>query len=75
LPVCKQDLRLGLVEGVFGEDFRWVKKSAKREDVVGNSTVLMECLGRASAEAGVRVPLEAWGRVLEVKGVKGVILG
>jgi hypothetical protein len=71
LPVCKQDLRQGLLEGVFGEEFKWVKKSAKGEDVVGNTKVLVGCLGRAADAAGIRVPVESWGRVLGELKIKG----
>jgi hypothetical protein len=73
LPICKQDMRQALLEQVFGTEFKWLKKSAKREDILANNRELARHLTQAGKEAGLTVPLESWNRIFEIKAVKAAL--
>ncbi len=70
LPIAKQDVRRVLLEDFFGEEFRWIKKSAKREDILPNSVRLQTHLAKLPMETGMVIPNEAWNRVFGLKSIK-----
>lgn len=73
LPICKQDTRMALLERIFGMEFVWVKKSAKRENIPANNNVLIQQLEATEKQAGLSIPLEAWNRILEIKPIKALL--
>lgn len=72
-PVAKTDDRIALLERVFGEPFVWVKKSHKREDIFKNNRAIVEGLNRSAADAGIKIPLEAWSQLLPLAFVKNLL--
>ena len=72
-PVAKAEDRQALLERVFGERFIWIKKSQKREDILQNNRVIVEGLNRTAASAGLKIPLEAWSRLLPLAFVKELL--
>lgn len=70
LPIAKSDMREKLLNNVFQEDFVWIKKSQKREDVLTNSIKLKQCLDQLAAEINIKIPYEAWSRLLDLKYIK-----
>ncbi len=71
-PVAKAEDREPLLK-LFGEEFIWLKKSAKREDTGTNSSKIREGLSQLSALTSVEIPLEAWSRVLYASFMKSHI--
>jgi hypothetical protein len=72
VPVAKAEDREALLR-LFGDNFVWIKKSAKREDIVQNSLQLQKGLEAAAKEAGVAVPVEAWSRLQQAPFIKSVL--
>ncbi len=72
-PFAKAEDRQALLERVFGEPFIWIKKSQKREDILKNNRAIAEGLNRSAASAGLKIPLEAWSRLLPLPFVKEVL--
>ncbi len=70
LPIAKSDMREKILNNVFQEDFVWIKKSQKREDILTNSIKLKQCLDQLSAEINLDIPYEAWSRLLDLKYIK-----
>ncbi len=70
LPIAKQDVRQILIENIFDGEFTWIKKSSKREDIIANNKTLKSYLDRLSAESGIKIPAEAWNRILNLKSIK-----
>ncbi|MFA6127863.1 MAG: hypothetical protein WC699_11200 [Bacteroidales bacterium] len=62
-PVAKAEERETLLM-LLGEEFAWIKKSAKREDILLNSAKIVEGLRQTAKAANQDIPLEAWSRIL-----------
>lgn len=69
VPVAKADEREILLR-LSGQDFLWIKKSDKRENILVNSENLKIALNKHSEELGMQIPLEAWSRILKIPEVK-----
>ena len=73
LPIAKSDVREKMLKNIFHEDFIWIKKSQKREDIPANSEKLKNCLDRLSSEVNMQINYEAWSRLLNLKYIKALI--
>ncbi len=73
LPIAKSDVREKMLKNIFSEDFVWIKKSQKREDILTNSEKLKNCLGQLSSELNMQINYEAWTRLLNLKYIKAFI--
>ena len=73
LPVCKQAVRQILIEKIFQDEFIWIKKSAKREDISANNIALTQKLNETAADTGITIPLESWSRILAMKPIKVIL--
>jgi len=71
-PIAKAGEREALLK-LMGEEFIWIKKSAKREDIIANSEKLNSGLSQLNKETGIIIPLEAWSRVLQTPFIKSLI--
>jgi len=58
---------------LLGEEFVWIKKSAKREDIPGNNERLISGLQELNVQSGINIPLEAWSRLLASPFLKPLI--
>lgn len=72
LPIAKADDRQKLLS-LLGEQFVWIKKSAKREDIIQNNKRLLTGLKELNTQTGVEIPLESWNRVLYSPYLKPLI--
>jgi len=72
-PVAKTDDRQALLERMFGKSFVWIKKSQKREDILMNNGEIVEGLNRSATNAGFKIPLEAWNRLLALPLAKELL--
>ena len=72
VPIAKAEDRQAFL-GLFGHEFSWVKKSAKREDVKANSDRIKAGFETVSSEAGIAIPFEAWSRLQYAPFVKPLI--
>jgi hypothetical protein len=72
-PVAKAEDREAMLANWFGSEFRWLKKSAKREDIMGNNQRLVEGFRALEAATGISIPLEAWSRVQGLDFIKPLI--
>ncbi len=61
-PIAKAEDRESALR-LLGEDFAWIKKSAKREDILLNSAKITAGLADAALQTGMDIPLEAWNRI------------
>lgn len=73
LPIAKSDVREKMLKNIFHEDFIWIKKSQKREDIPANSKKLRNCLDQLSSEVNMQINYEAWSRLLNLKYIKAFI--
>lgn len=73
LPIAKWDVREALLNKCFNEEFIWIKKSAKQENILANSKALHHHLGSITAETGLSIPTEAWSRILDLKPIKIIL--
>lgn len=73
LPIAKWDVRENLLNKCFNEEFIWIKKSARQEDILANSKTLQHHLSKVTAETGLTIPTEAWSRILDIKPVKLIL--
>ncbi len=73
LPIAKSDVREKMLKNIFSEDFVWIKKSQKREDILTNSEKLKNCLDQLSSELNMQINYEAWTRLLNLKYIKAFI--
>lgn len=73
LSIAKSDVRETMLKNIFNEDFIWIKKSQKREDILANSEKLNNCLGQLSSEVNIQIPPEAWSRILNLKYIKACL--
>jgi hypothetical protein len=62
-----------MLKNIFYEDFIWIKKSQKREDILTNSEKLKSCLDQLSEEVNKQINYEAWTRLLNLKYIKAFI--
>lgn len=69
-PIAKSDIREAILKKIFNDDFSWIKKSKKREDILVNSKKINNCLSQLSSEVNLQIPLEAWSRLLTLKYIK-----
>lgn len=73
LPIAKWDVREAILNKCFNEDFIWIKKSAKQEDIQANSKALHHHLESIATETGFSIPTEAWSRILDLKPIKIIL--
>ncbi len=71
-PVAKAEDREALLK-LFGEEFIWLKKSAKREDIRINSSKILDGFAQVNTLTGIEIPLEAWNRILYASFAKSLI--
>lgn len=71
-PIAKAEDREAILK-LFGEEFIWIKKSAKREDIKTNSSKIKECFAQLNKQTGIDVPMEAWSRILYSSFIKSLI--
>lgn len=71
-PVAKADDREKLL-GFFGKDFVWIKKSAKREDILSNNKSLVLGFTALNRLSGTEIPNEAWTRVQQAPFIKSLL--
>lgn len=72
LPIAKADDRQKILD-LLGEEFVWIKKSAKREDIIENNKKLLAGLKELNIQTGIEIPLESWNRVLYSSYMKPLI--
>ena len=72
-PVAKAEDREVILTNWFGSEFRWMKKSAKREDIPGNNQRLKEGFELLNRMAKIEIPLEAWSRLQNHAAIKSHI--
>lgn len=71
-PIAKAEDREALLK-LFDEEFIWIKKSAKREDIPGNNKKLVAALTELNKQTGIAIPLEAWGRIQQSAFIKALL--
>lgn len=71
-PLAKAEDREALLK-LLGEEFIWLKKSAKREDIKTNSSKIMDGFVQLNKLTGIDIPLEAWNRILYASFAKSLI--
>ncbi len=71
-PMAKADDREKFL-GLLGEEFTWLKKSAKREDIIGNNLKITSGLSDLGKKTGFDIPLESWSRILYAPFIKPLI--
>jgi hypothetical protein len=71
-PVAKAEDREALLN-LLGEEFIWIKKSAKREEIKTNSSKIVDGFGQLTRLTGIDIPLEAWCRILYASFAKSLI--
>lgn len=69
LPIAKQDDRIKLME-LLGKEFVWIKKSAKREDILGNNEKIKAGLQELNELTGIQIPFEHWNTVFNLPAFK-----
>lgn len=72
-PIAKAEDREVILTDWFGSEFRWVKKSAKREDISGNNQRLKEGFELLNRTVKTDIPLEAWSRLQNHAAIKSHI--
>lgn len=72
-PIAKAEDREVILTIWFGSEFRWVKKSAKREDIPGNNQRLKEGFELLNRTAKTDIPLKAWSRLQNHAAIKSLI--
>jgi hypothetical protein len=72
IPIAKAEDRQAFL-GLFGQEFTWLRKSAKREDVASNSNRIKAGLTEVSKETGMAIPFEAWSRLQYAPFIKPLI--
>ena len=71
-PIAKAEERQAFMS-LLGKEFVWIKKSAKREDIIGNNARLLEGLAALNKQAGINIPPEAWIRLQQAPFIKPLI--
>lgn len=71
-PIAKAEDREALLK-LLGEEFIWIKKSAKREDIKGNNTKIVSGLKQLNKQTGIDIPLEAWSRIQQTTFFKSLL--
>lgn len=71
-PIAKTEEREALLK-LAGEEFVWIKKAAKREDIPGNSAKIKKAVDQLSKECKISIPLEAMNRILQSDFIKPII--
>ncbi len=69
----KSDVREKMLKNIFYEDFIWIKKSQKREDILANSEKHKNSLDQLSSEINLQINNESWTRLLNIKFIKAFI--
>lgn len=72
-PIAKAEDREAILTNWFGSEFRWLKKSAKREDIPGNNLRLAEGFRTLNRATETDIPLEAWSRLQNHVAIKSLI--
>lgn len=70
--VAKAEDREALLK-LLGEEFVWIKKSAKREDIKGNNAKIVSGLKKLNKQSNIEIPLEAWSRIQQTSFFKSLI--
>jgi hypothetical protein len=72
IPIAKAEDREAFLK-IFGEEFTWIKKSARREDIDANSSKIKTGLLQLNKETGIVIPLEAWSRLQQASFIKSIL--
>ncbi|MBN2597776.1 MAG: hypothetical protein JXR82_13465 [Marinifilaceae bacterium] len=72
VPLAKTPERETLLK-LLGEEFLWIKKSDKREDILGNNEKIAAGLKELNKQTGIEIPLEAWSRIIKSSFFKSFI--
>lgn len=71
-PIAKAQDRVKLLN-LLGEEFVWTKKSAKREDILGNNNKIVLGFKELNNQIGFDIPFEAWSRIFQTPYIKSII--
>ena len=71
-PIAKAEDREAILR-LLGEEFVWIKKSAKREDITGNNLKIASGLAKLNKQTGVDIPLESWSKIQQAAFIKSLI--
>jgi len=71
-PIAKTEDREAVLK-LFGEEFVWLKKSAKREDIKGNNAKIVSGLKQLNKQTNIEIPLEAWSRIQQTTFFKSLL--
>jgi hypothetical protein len=71
-PLAKAEDREKFM-GLLGEEFVWLKKSAKREDIKGNNLKIISGLNEMNKQTGFEIPIESWSRIIYSPFLKPLI--
>lgn len=71
-PIAKAEEREAILR-LLGEEFIWIKKSVKREDIKGNNLKIASGLAKLNKQTGVDISLEAWSRIQQAAFIKSLI--
>lgn len=71
-PIAKAEDREAFLK-LFGEEFVWIKKSAKREDIIGNSGKIVAAMKRISKDSGIKILVESWTRLQQAPFIKSLL--
>jgi len=71
-PFAKADDRIKILS-LLGDEFVWVKKSAKREDIAGNNHKIIIGLKELNNQTGIEIPIESWSRLAYSSFLKPMI--
>lgn len=72
-PIAKAEDRETILINWFGSEFRWLKKSAKWENILGNNQRLADGFQSLNQAAGIDIPIEAWSRLQNHTAIKSLI--
>lgn len=72
-PIAKAEDREAILTHWFGSEFRWLKKSTKREDIPANNQQLAEGFQALNQAIEMDIPLEAWTRLQSHVAIKPLI--
>ncbi|MFT3910730.1 MAG: hypothetical protein QM737_15035 [Ferruginibacter sp.] len=71
-PIAKAEDREAILK-LFGKEFIWIKKSAKREDIPGNNDKIVLSLKELNKRTGIAMPFEAWVNIQQAPFIKSLI--
>lgn len=71
-PIAKAEDREVFLR-LFGKEYKWIRKSSKREDIEQNSCCLLAGFAELSKRTGMDIPLESWSRIQHAPFIKSLL--